>query len=98
MEPNLKFQIKVFKLQIYSSILVTMGGVFFGVGVTLLSTSKLIMATEDYSDILGNFTQSLSSSGLLIGIIGLVSLGLGWILPIISIHFMSKKIENNKNF
>jgi len=91
LELDKEFQLTIVKIQILSSFLFTVGGIFFGSSITFLLTSQIIMTTEDYSEILGNLVssyQSLSIQFLLLGLGGLFS---GWFFPTYFIYFIQKK-------
>ena len=93
MNNELDFQIKIAKIQIYSSVLVTLGGVFFGLGAAMWYTSQIIMKTENYSESLGNLVTSLHASGISFLILGITSLIVGGFFSIIFIDFMKKRFD-----
>lgn len=93
MNDELLFQIKIAKIQIYSSVLITLGGVFFGLGAAMWYTSQIIMNTENYSESLGNLVTTLYESGISFLVLGIISLMVGGFFSIILIDFMKKKFD-----
>lgn len=88
---NDEIQFKIIKIQIFSSFLLTVGGVFFGIGGALWVTSQIVMSTENYSEFLGNFVDSLNNAGISFLILGMAGLILGIFLPIYLIDIIKQK-------
>lgn len=90
---NVKFQLELFQRQIYSTFLITVGGVFFGLGAAFWGTSQIIIRTEEYSTSLGYFVSTLNDAGINFLLLGITGLVFGIFLPLYGLNKWKKQIN-----
>jgi len=90
-ESDLRNQRVLFHIHIISSMFITIGGILFGIASALFMTNKVIVNTEDPTELLMNLVLSQYVDGLSLLIAGIVILFAGWLVPLILFNYFIVK-------